>query len=87
MLTAQDYNDVSLALSDLFITLVTQCYLTTLSIPPLNLQGEAGIHRGCGSMSHRLLGWQGWSEHTHVGKTLTLSAYQDQLHSPVGCFL
>lgn len=43
MLTAQDYNDVSLALSDLFITLVTFCYLTTLSVSLVNIQGEVGF--------------------------------------------
>lgn len=43
MLTAQDYNDASLALSDLFITLVPYSVLFnhTSCISP-NLQGEAG---------------------------------------------
>ena len=35
MPTAQDYNDVPLALSDLFITSVTLCYLTMLSTSPV----------------------------------------------------
>ena len=57
MLTAQDYNDVSLALSDLFITLVTFCYLTTLSVSLVNIQGEVGFsvaawNAGCISRSH-----------------------------------
>ena len=33
--TAQDYNDVPLARSDLFITFVTLCYLTMLSTSPV----------------------------------------------------
>ena len=35
MPTAQDYNDVPLALGDLFITSVTLCFLTMLSTSPV----------------------------------------------------
>lgn len=76
MLTAQDYNDVLLALSDLFTTLVTSSVLFQHTLyTSLPSPRGGGIHSGCmeswpPTPARGVPGRSGWGVHTHMQEEL-----------------